>query len=314
MPMPLVSVVMPVRNGAAHLAEAVDSILAQSLAALELIVVDDGSTDRTPAILQEAAARDPRLRVESRPAGGIVAALNEGLALARSPLIARMDADDVAEPNRLVRQVEALEANPSVALLGSAYRVIDRDGRPLRTVDLPTSAEEVRAALPRSNCIAHPTVLMRREAVLAAGGYRAAFPYCEDYDLWLRLSERADLINLPDRLLRYREHAGQSTIRDLEARVSGEVRAVGAALRRRRGLAEAPETPALPADLARRAFDVAAGALGEGKPSIAAQALTIALRSGAWPRQTWPRYLRLKAKGTLLALAGHVRPSAPPRT
>ena len=154
---PPVTILLPVRDGAAFLAAAVRSIQAQTLAEFELLAVDDGSTDATQAILTGFAAEDPRVRVLRQPAMGLVAALNRGLAEARAPLVARMDADDLARPDRLARQVAALHATPAAALVGSAFQVIDADGMPRRAVHPPLTAAAVHAALDHANPIAHPT-------------------------------------------------------------------------------------------------------------------------------------------------------------
>ncbi len=214
---PRVSVVLPVRNGGAYLAPAIDSILTQTFTDFELIVVDDGSTDGTAAML--ASISDPRLIVVAGPAAGIVAALNTGLARARADLIARMDADDIALPGRFAAQVAYLDANPAVAALGSAVILIDADGRDLEPVGYPQSPEAIRALEPHVHFMAHPTVMMRAAAVRAVGGYRAQFVAAEDADLWLRLGDTHDLANLAEPLLRYRTHAGQfSAVKRAEGR------------------------------------------------------------------------------------------------
>src|SRR4051812_47715917 len=122
---PAVSIVMPVYNGAAYLAEAVRSMLGQTFEDYEFVIVDDGSTDRTPRILAEFERQDRRIRVISRANTGIVGALNDGIAAAEAPLVARMDADDVSTPQRLHRQVAYLLDHPEVVVLGS--RVIGTD-------------------------------------------------------------------------------------------------------------------------------------------------------------------------------------------
>jgi hypothetical protein len=167
---------------------------------------------------------------------GVVAALNLGIRVSSGYYIARMDADDVARPHRLSRQLEELSRNPEVAVLGSNYEVIDRFGRVLRVVRMPTTSAAIRVALRSSNCIGHPTVLMRRDAVIDAGGYRQPFQHCEDYDLWLRLEEKYQLRNLDESLLLYREHRGQLTWSHLEQRIYAELAAHISARHRRAGL------------------------------------------------------------------------------
>jgi glycosyltransferase involved in cell wall biosynthesis len=232
---PLVSVVLPVRNGAAFVADAIESIRSQTLHEFEMLVIDDGSRDATQPILKRIAASDARLRIITQPALGLVAALNRGLSEARARYVARMDADDIAAPERLARQAATLDASPDVAALGSACRVVDRNGAVLRHRYPPTDAAEIRRALLIGNCMIHPTIMLRRAAVLQAGGYHPAFLLCEDFDLWLRLAEHHDLLNLPEPLLDYREHEGQSAWRDLEQRALSELGALAAAEHRRAG-------------------------------------------------------------------------------
>jgi glycosyltransferase involved in cell wall biosynthesis len=210
---PSVSVVMAVHNGERWLAETLASLSAQTFGDFEVVVIDDGSTDGSAAILAEAAARDARYRVITQANFGLVASLNRGLAEARAPLVARIDADDVAEPERFARQVAFLSARPEVAAVGSAIRIIDGDGRFLRMQTYPCGPEAVAKAMLRGCALAHPAVMMRRAAVQTIGGYREAFRHAEDYDLWLRLGESHALDNLPEPLLRYRRHGGSVSFR-----------------------------------------------------------------------------------------------------
>jgi hypothetical protein len=232
---PLISVVMPVRDGARFVDQAIASIRSQTFADFEFIIVDDGSADATPQLLARQAAADPRIRLLAPVGRGLVPALNQAIAAASGRLIARMDADDVALPQRFARQAGVLAARPSVAVVGSFVQVIDAGGRQRQIRRWPCAPAAVGAALMEANCIAHPTVLMRRDAVLAVGGYRAAFRHGEDYDLWLRLAERHDLLNLDEVLLHYRDHAGQATWRDIEQRILTELGAQAAARHRRAG-------------------------------------------------------------------------------
>lgn len=236
---PCVSVLLPVRDGSAFLAVAIESILGQTLADLELLAIDDGSQDGTPAILERLAAFDQRIRVFRQAPLGITAALNRGLRESRAALVARMDADDIAAPERLSRQFAALNTHPSAVAVGSACRVINRSGKLLGYRRPPIQPDAIRRVLiGGGNCMIHPTMMLRRDAVLRAGGYRAPFRYCEDFDLWLRLSEHHDLINLPDTLLDYREHERQLTWQNLEARVVTELAVLVFAARRRAGVAD----------------------------------------------------------------------------
>ncbi len=288
---PDVTVLMPVRNGERYLQAALASILTQTLRNFELIVCDDGSTDATPHLLAYHAERDDRIRILTLPRLGLVAALNHGLRQARTSWVARMDADDVAWPRRLTVQMAAARAHPDAGAIGSAWRVIDPAGRPRRIVQPPVDPRAIAAALLQYNCLAHPTMLLRRDAVAAVGGYRAAFRYVEDYDLWLRMSERYPLYAVAEPLLDYREHAGQVSARSLEQRILAELAAQLAAHARRDGKpdpapADAPlsrawllSAGATEADIRDR---VIGGALGAAKhalqarqPAVARQALQL---------------------------------------
>jgi len=279
---PAVSVVMPVHNSEAFLDAAVASIRAQTFADFEFIIIDDGSDDRSADILSRHAAEDRRIRVQPQPRRGVIAALNHALSIATGAYVARIDADDIASPNRLERQVTALSAGAEVAVVGSNYAIIDEAGTIRGESNLPTDAASIRNALDRTNCIAHPTVLMRRDVVLAAGGYRPAFVQCEDYDLWLRLSERHDLVNLPEPLLHYRRHPGQLEWRHVEQRALSILGARICARRRRSGQPDPGDHCAL----VTRGFLREIGnerAIGEEIVRWALDSAAIALRAGYGP-------------------------------
>jgi glycosyltransferase involved in cell wall biosynthesis len=243
---PSVSVVMAVYDAEPYLALAIESILAQSFRDFELIAVDDGSRDGSLAILERFAARDPRVRVIRRAHGGLVPTRNAALAEALGEFVAVMDADDVAHPERLARQVAHLRAHPEVLVVGAEVEIIDPDGWPIRKGGVPLEHAGIDAALMagRGEALCHPVATFRRDALLAAGGYREGIPHAEDLDLYLRLAERGRLANLPDTLLRYRHH-----LRKTSNSCAGEHRRVTNAVlrdaRRRRGLAEDFELPAL---------------------------------------------------------------------
>jgi hypothetical protein len=238
---PRVSVVMSVRNEERFVGQAVESILAQTLTDLELLVVDNASSDGTPEILSTLARGDARVRLHRLgPDVGLAAALNFACEQAQGPLIARMDGDDVAILDRLERQAAFLDAHGSVALLGGAATVIDDGGQARRTLRPPTDDTRIRSSLVERNCIIHSTVTMRREALRRLGGYRAGFVHAEDYDLWLRLAERHQLANLPDVVLHYRVHPEQVSHQALEQQVLSALAARAAARRRRAGIDEGP--------------------------------------------------------------------------
>jgi len=233
---PAVSVLMPVRDGERFVAEAVESVLSGSFADLELVVLDDGSTDSTPQILERLAGADPRLVVHRRePGRNLAEVLNAAAALSRGPLLARLDADDVSLPGRLQLQTEFLDANPQVAVLGGQALLIDEEGREFGRAEYPTGNAELQEALRAGNPFVHSAMTMRREAFEAVGGYRPAFAHAEDLDLWLRLAAGREIANLPDPVVAYRIHGGQQTLRkqdeqalfSIAARLSARARAAG---------------------------------------------------------------------------------------
>ncbi|MBF2072891.1 MAG: glycosyltransferase [Synechococcales cyanobacterium C42_A2020_086] len=204
---PTISVLMPVYNAQRYVAQAVESILNQSFGDFEFLIIDDGSTDRSLKILQRYANQDPRIRLISRPNTGYVKALNELLALAQGEFLARMDADDVAMPNRFAQQVKFLRQHPEVLCVGGAQDWIDDAGRfLLHHPEAETDAEIQQLALSGQTPINHPSAMMRRTAVLQVGGYDEALHPSEDLDLWLKLGEIGQLANLPETVLQYRQH------------------------------------------------------------------------------------------------------------
>lgn len=228
---PAVSVLMGVRDGAPWVAEAVDSVLAQTASDLELIVVDDGSSDATGELL--ARVRDPRLRIERQAPAGLTRALNRALDLARAPLLARLDADDVALPERLARQQAFLAAHPEVGLLGTAAREVDVAGRPVGLVSPPADDGALRRALIRRNPFVHSSVVVRRAALDRVGAYDESLPVAQDYDLWMRLSRVTRVANLTEPLVVRRLVPGRvSAARDTD-RLRAELRVRWRALRAR---------------------------------------------------------------------------------
>ena len=207
-PVPPLSVVLPVYDGGPWLSAAVESIRSQSFGDWELLAIDDGSRDDSRAVLERHAAEDRRIVVISRPNRGLAATLQEGIERALGKLVALMNADDVARPERFARQMAFMAEHPHVAALGTQTRLLV-DGAATDVVSrLPLDPAGCRRLLDSAPPLAHPTVMLRREAVLAVGGYRPR-AVVEDWDLWLRLAERYDLANLPDVLLDYRLHDGQ---------------------------------------------------------------------------------------------------------
>ncbi len=232
--MPTVSALMPVYNAEPYLAEAVESILGQTFADFEFLIVDDGSTDRSRTILERYAARDGRIRLTSRPNTGHTVAMNELLGLARGEFVARMDADDVALPQRLARQVDYLRVHRDVVCVGTAVHFIDAAGRYLRDGHPGMDHEAIQQRALAGDCpLNHPSVMMRRAAVQAVGGYHPEFEPAEDLDLWLRLGEVGRLTNLPEVLMKYRQHARSFSEQHQRLQLERSATAVLEACRRR---------------------------------------------------------------------------------
>jgi glycosyltransferase involved in cell wall biosynthesis len=205
---PQVSIVMPVYNEERYVAEAIESILSQTFSNFEFLIFDDGSKDGSREIIRWYARRDGRIALFEKPHKGYVPWLNEGVSLARGEFVARMDADDVSLANRLAEQVDFLRCNARSVAVGCDLLVIDDNGDILG-VDLherqPAKIEELllNGTL---GVITHPAALIRRQALLEIGSYRAEFEGLEDLDLWLRLTAVGQLNNLPNVLFKYRMH------------------------------------------------------------------------------------------------------------
>ena len=228
---PLVSVLLPVHNGGRFLAEALDSVLGQTLADLEVIAVENGSTDDSLALLLQRASADERVRVIEAGPIGLVAALNLAIDAADGRYLARMDADDVADPRRLERQVEHLRANPHIAVLGTAHDYVDASGVGVGSRRFVTAPDLVASSFYFGNPLAHPTVTIDRHR---AGklAYPADWPDAEDLALWLTLSRSGhQLANLGEVLVHYRVHDDSVTAQPDAAVGSSDVDAVVAASR-----------------------------------------------------------------------------------
>jgi glycosyltransferase involved in cell wall biosynthesis len=236
-----VDVLIPAYNAAATLRDAIASIRLQTVEDIRIVVVNDGSTDETPSIAAELAGRDARIALVNTPNRGIVEARNEALRHATSEFIACLDADDLASPNRLERELEYLEAHPACVAVGSHVEHVDENGgalpRMTQPVD-PARADPKRAPALEPYII-QSTLMARRAEVEAVGGYRHV-PNSEDSDLFWRLSERGVLVNLPDKLGKYRVHSASVS----SSIVNGRIMAVGSQLgamsaaRRRTGRAD----------------------------------------------------------------------------
>jgi hypothetical protein len=241
---PIVSVVMVVYNMERFLAEAIESILAQTFHDFEFIIVDYGSTDRSKFIISSFAAKDERIKLHEIPHCGLPEARNVGSFLAQGEYIAVLDADNISLPERLKWEVEFMKKHPEVGVVGGGMEAIDATGASLPDSALPygkssrpTANSEIQSAL-LSNCpIWQNSVLMRKEAFILVGGYRTLFLQAEDYDLWLRIAERFEMANLKQVVFKLRYHPHQLSVRKrtqqtlcyLAARASAQCRKTGQA-------------------------------------------------------------------------------------
>ncbi|MGE3549661.1 MAG: glycosyltransferase [Geobacter sp.] len=201
---PRVSVIMSVYNGEKHVLGAMQSILHQTYSDFEFIIIDDASTDNTAVILDDVD--DPRVRVFRNQSNiGLTRSLNKALKHSRGEFVARMDADDFSVPHRFETQVTYLEKNKSIAVVGSSYYMTDDDGVIKQLVDVITDAEAIKDDLIRQNWFGHGSVMMRKNCLESVGGYDEDFVYAQDYDLFLRLSEKFVVGNISDPLYFWRK-------------------------------------------------------------------------------------------------------------
>lgn len=206
---------MSVYDAERFLDEAIRSIRDQSHTDFEFLILNDGSVDGSRAIIDRHAAHDSRIVAIHRRNRGLVVSLNELLDRARAPIVARMDADDIAHPNRFARQLAFLADHTDYGVIGSWTTDIDEHGRPYPLIgaDHPVTHSEFLDSVDGGPLVCHPSATFRVAAVRAVGGYHGAFRHCEDYDLWLRLAGITRLGSLPERLLQYRHTPEQVSSR-----------------------------------------------------------------------------------------------------
>lgn len=237
---PTVSVIMSVFNGEKFLSETIDSVLNQSFRDFEFIIVDDGSTDATADILSKYAPRDSRIRVLREGKKGRAGALNLAISAANGKYVANTDADDLSMPRRLEEQVSFMETNPEVGVLGGAFELVTHSGAAIDIIRHPLEDAQIRSAMLRYCPICHSSVILRKNIVLASGGYRSAFEPSEDYDLWLKMSACSRLANLHNVVVRYRLHANQLSVRRVERQTLCTLAISAAAEQRRSGRVSDP--------------------------------------------------------------------------
>lgn len=231
--MTMVSILMSVYNGERFVRQAVESLLAQTYRDFELLIVDDASTDGTHEILEELTEHDRRIRILTNSNNlGLTKSLNVALRQAQGDLIARMDADDIALPTRLEKQIAFLEGHPDIDVVGTAYEWIDEDGHAIGRPNVITDPNDIHRTLPRTNPLLHSSVVMRRPALDRASGYDESYRRAQDYDLWLRLSRTSRMANLPEILMQKRLLSGMISFQSERTQLRCAVRARLCALKR----------------------------------------------------------------------------------
>ena len=237
-----VSVVMCAYNAERHIGEAIESVLEQSHKNFELLIVDDGSTDRTRLLAEQYAAQDSRVRIFSHPNMGMGASLNKAIAEARNEWIVRMDADDIMLSNRIERQIAFISQNTEIAVGSSLVYLISESGRVIGKGVSPLTSRDVIQQSVRENrwiSLYHPAVIMRKSVIQQVGGYRPRFWPADDLDLWNRVVENGHQVLVqPEFLLKYRVHATSVTVSSSRLTAEKVEYMCACMLSRRRGDAE----------------------------------------------------------------------------
>ena len=213
---PLISVIIPVYNANGYLFDAVNSILNQTYKNLEIIIVDDGSTDNTPKILKNISKKDKRIKIITNKRNlNIARSLNHAVKIAKGNYIARMDADDISLPNRLEIQMKYLLKHSEVVILGGQCKTIDTNNKLIGHKYFPISDIDIKSALYYENPIQHPTIIFNKKLIPKNfSWYNPELPPAEDYDLFFRLAKYGKFHNLNKFVLKYRQYIGSSTFKN----------------------------------------------------------------------------------------------------
>jgi glycosyltransferase involved in cell wall biosynthesis len=221
--LPLISVVLPVYNGEGYLRESVDSILNQTFSDFEFIILNDGSTDRSEDVI--LSYKDPRIKYHKHLNCGLAATLNKGIDLAKGKYIARQDQDDISLPERLQKQIDFMESNPTVALLGTNAEIINEKSQSLqRFLNHAANSDILKFDLLFDNPFVHSSIMFRKAVIEISGNYMVSKEFFEDHNLWSRMARQAPIANLPDCLVKYREVSTSisRTIDDYKMRVRNQ--------------------------------------------------------------------------------------------
>ncbi len=222
----IISCVMPVFNAATYLTLAIDSVLVQTLGDFELIVVDDGSTDSSRAIVEAMAEKDARIRLVTKPNSGIVDSLNLGISISQGAFIARMDGDDICDPDRFKSQIEYFSEHPECVVLGTRVRIIDKTGAAVRTTRSVKWRQTDGTEFPLGGItLCHPSVMFRKSAFDKTRGYSNLYYASEDYELWYQMSKFGTVAELFAVLLSYRVHSESISMKKLSQQRFGCMKA-----------------------------------------------------------------------------------------
>lgn len=232
---PEISVLLPVYNGERYIAETIESVLTQTFSNFELIIINDGSTDNSLALLESYAKKDNRCRLYNRANKGLVETSNELVSLASCEIIAWLDHDDVCMPNRLQKQFDYLNNHPECVAVGSDVLFIDKDGRHVCEFFTSKSHAEIDAfnISGAGSCICNPSVSMRKSVLVALGGLRSEYVYAQDLDCYLRMAEIGEIAIIPEVLLHYRLHLGSASYALKQQQITSSQMAINAAKLRR---------------------------------------------------------------------------------
>lgn len=201
-----ISILMPVYNGEAYLAAAVKSVLRQTFSDWELLIIDDGSTDKSQLIANNLAEGDSRIKtIFQKENKGLIYTLNHGLSAATGDFIARLDCDDEwSNSEKLSRQMNVLLEHPEVGLVGTWALMVDENGLPKRELRYPASDQQIRREILAHNCFVHSSIMARTGLLRECGSYNPAETYVEDYGLWMRIGLKARVCNIPENMVNYR--------------------------------------------------------------------------------------------------------------
>ncbi len=203
---PKVTILMSVYNGEKFLKETLESILSQTFSNFEFIIIDDASTDKTASILKEYTKKDNRIRIiKNKKNIGLTRSLNKGIKSSQGKYIARIDAGDIALPVRIEKQIKFMKDNKEIGLLGTNYFEVNKKGKIIREISLPTNNKNIKKELIKKNPFAHPTVLIRKLVLNKTGLYDEKLKLSQDYELWFRISQVSNLANLPEPLTKVRK-------------------------------------------------------------------------------------------------------------